>query len=335
MRGLASRVATACSRCHRLVADRHSGSVPATRRGWRLCARGGHRASTLRRSASSSSPHMIVARGARSGGSICDISGHARAAPSAAAASMMAGFAVAAAAVVFTVLPSFFSALTFHASCRSSVPTGLLPPRILSIEEQFYAIWPPAVRRPSCAAQSRARALVWVIVLAPMVALVCEFHWARPQPAAVVPYSRSAALLALADAMASPHRALGRLSSHCPIWVFFLRLGRAPAPPPGCSISTGHLGCGALGFVADAATLSCCWPNRAAARRWTRLLAWAPLRSLDNGLQHLPVAAVVLVPMASNPATGCGAPAVQRRRGAGLLGTRSIDRTQTAADKSD
>jgi peptidoglycan/LPS O-acetylase OafA/YrhL len=112
---------------------------------------------------------------------------------------MMAGFALAAASGLFRwSWPSFFSALTFTRNLQIFGADWFFGHTwSLSIEEQFYAIW-PLLFVGLYSRRDLARGLFGVIVAAPIVALICEFHWAPVRNLLpFVPYLAVGCLLAL------------------------------------------------------------------------------------------------------------------------------------------
>ena len=118
-------------------------------------------------------------------------------------AAMMAGFALAAALGVFPwSWPSFWGAASFT---RNLAIPGWLPGAdwffghtwSLSMEEQFYAVW-PLLFVAFYARRDLALGLLLTIAAAPLVALICEFHWAPVRNLLpYLPYLAAGCLLAL------------------------------------------------------------------------------------------------------------------------------------------
>ncbi|MDB5986605.1 MAG: acyltransferase family protein [Nevskia sp.] len=116
---------------------------------------------------------------------------------------MMAGFATASAAGLFSwSWPSFWGAATFT---RDLAIPGWFGGSdwffghtwSLSMEEQFYAVW-PLLFVAFFARRDLARGLLVVIAAAPVIALICEFSWAPVRNLLpYLPYLAAGCLLAL------------------------------------------------------------------------------------------------------------------------------------------
>jgi peptidoglycan/LPS O-acetylase OafA/YrhL len=114
-------------------------------------------------------------------------------------AAMMAGFSLAAASGLFQwSWSSFLGALTFTRNLQIFGADWFFGHTwSLSMEEQFYAIW-PLLFVSLRARRNLVRGLLAVIVTAPLVALICEFHWAAVRNLLpFVPYLAVGCLLAL------------------------------------------------------------------------------------------------------------------------------------------